>query len=501
MSGAAWVSGREGEPALYQRDEIGAGSGRRRRRRLRLDGGRWRARCRPAHVAGRARGGRSDARADGSISSSISARDIGTPRWWRGLATCSPCASPPRRSAPGFSRSPGAVPAPLHRRPIRAKPRAQAIAPLALAATPAAAWRPTDAVAPLTDTPERPIDRAGRHARPGRQLRPCLDRAGVGAAEAEQVADLVAGAVTLGDIAPGTRDRHDARPPPSRDVARPLDQLAFRARFDLRAGDRPRRRRAGPGAQSRSRSTTRRCASRAGSAAASTVAARAAGAPARRSRPICRRSTSRSPIARHRRRRPVRHDRRPSPRRHRRDRDRRAALCRPHQWQRRYRSCCNGRRTAARNGSRPSGVGETARRHARCRSPAAHDLQLRHAPPPDPRLFAHAPGHRLRRAAMARRSSRRPTASSSFAGWHGGHGNYVKLDHGGGSGHRLCAYEPHRGRSPAQQRPARPGDRLCRLDRPLDRPAPPLRGLSQRRGDQPAIGDASPASCSWPAAS
>ena len=57
--------------------------------------------------------------------------------------------------------------------------------------------------------------------------------AGVGAGEAGRVADLVSGAIALGDIKPGTRldltlGRRDRKTDP-----RPLERLGFRARFDL----------------------------------------------------------------------------------------------------------------------------------------------------------------------------------------------------------------------------------------------------------------------------
>ena len=72
----------------------------------------------------------------------------------------------------------------------------------------------------------------------------------------------------------------------------------------------------------------------------------------------------------------------------------------------------------------------------------------------------------------------------SYAGWHGGHGNYVRLEHGGGLatgyGHMSrIAVSPRRTRRPWAR------DRLRRLDRPLDRSAPPLRTAARRPPDQP----------------
>jgi hypothetical protein len=74
-----------------------------------------------------------------------------------------------------------------------------------------------------------------------------------------------------------------------------------------------------------------------------------------------------------------------------------------------------------------------------------------------------------------------------MAGWAGGYGKQVRIAHPGG----LMTSYSHMSRIVAagHDRAAGPGDRLCRLDRPLDRPAPPLRALPQRRADQPGVGE------------
>ena len=90
-----------------------------------------------------------------------------------------------------------------------------------------------DLVRPLAETPERPIIELSATLGSGDTFGAALQRAGVGRADAARVADLVAGEVALGDLKPGTvldltlGRRHDRR------TARPLEKIAFRARFDL----------------------------------------------------------------------------------------------------------------------------------------------------------------------------------------------------------------------------------------------------------------------------
>ena len=61
-----------------------------------------------------------------------------------------------------------------------------------------------------------------------------LERAGVGGTEASQVADMIGDVVSLEDIRPGTIMDLTLGRRPNRTVARPLDGLSFRARFDLK---------------------------------------------------------------------------------------------------------------------------------------------------------------------------------------------------------------------------------------------------------------------------
>ena len=71
-----------------------------------------------------------------------------------------------------------------------------------------------------------------------------------------------------------------------------------------------------------------------------------------------------------------------------------------------------------------------------------------------------------------------------FAGWMGGYGNLVVVDHGNG----IATAYGHNTPSPSAsaRRRAGPADRLLREHRPLDRPARALRGAGQRRRRRPA---------------
>jgi hypothetical protein len=93
---------------------------------------------------------------------------------------------------------------------------------------------PTDAVVALPEAPERPILDLRATLGTGDGFARLLERAGVASAEAAHVAGMVATAVPLQDIRPGTVLDLTLGRRPSRLVARPLDKLVFRARFDLR---------------------------------------------------------------------------------------------------------------------------------------------------------------------------------------------------------------------------------------------------------------------------
>lgn len=158
--------------------------------------------------------------------------DIGSPVWFRGLATLVLLCAIAISCLPDFGPIIG------HRAEALSgyradQARSQMIAPLAYGSDTGLRMAATDAVRPLAESPERPsielIATLGR----GDSLRRVLQRAGVASNEASQVTDLVGEALPLGDIKPGTKIDVILGRRPAKNQARPLDQLAFRARFDL----------------------------------------------------------------------------------------------------------------------------------------------------------------------------------------------------------------------------------------------------------------------------
>ncbi|WP_052071943.1 M23 family metallopeptidase [Sphingopyxis sp. MWB1] len=159
--------------------------------------------------------------------------NIGSAEWWRGLATLTLlCGS-------AIATFPGMKPLQIGGAPVLDaadfnEARAQMIVPLAFGGDSGRHMAATDAVRPLTSTPERPqIELTATLAR-GDSFARLLERSGVGRDEARLLADQVGSAVPLGDIAPGTRVNLVLGRRAARTMPRPVEALAMRARFDLR---------------------------------------------------------------------------------------------------------------------------------------------------------------------------------------------------------------------------------------------------------------------------
>ncbi|MGX7896132.1 M23 family metallopeptidase [Tsuneonella sp. HG222] len=162
------------------------------------------------------------------------AQDIGSRRWLRGAATFIGLAGLALVAWPDF--------APLEAKPmaaddaVRDEFRSQMIMPLALGADSGRRMGATREVVALRSAPERPrLDMVATLTR-GDSFERMLLRAGVGAAEAGRVTQMVAGAMDLSDIEAGTQVDITLGRRVSAETPRPLDALSFRARFDLQLG-------------------------------------------------------------------------------------------------------------------------------------------------------------------------------------------------------------------------------------------------------------------------
>ncbi|WEK48439.1 MAG: M23 family metallopeptidase [Candidatus Andeanibacterium colombiense] len=160
------------------------------------------------------------------------AEDIGSARWFRGAGTMFALAAVALLFWPEFS--PVEAAAPMHIDDAeRDEFRSQMIMPLALGADSGRHMAPTLAVRPLHSAPERPRVELVATLAQGDSFGRMLERAGLGSAEAGQVASMIAAKMPLSDIESGTKVDIVLGRRASPDAPRPLDSLSFRARFDL----------------------------------------------------------------------------------------------------------------------------------------------------------------------------------------------------------------------------------------------------------------------------
>ena len=158
---------------------------------------------------------------------------LGSATWWRGFATLVALLAAAWALVPPLGGAiPGAVPPPLAGEAWE-EARTQAIAPLALGASSGRRMAASDLVRPLAETPERPQVELSATLGDGDRFESLLARAGVGRGDAARVAALVTQAVATDELAPGTRIDLTLGRRADRRVARPLEGMAFRARFDL----------------------------------------------------------------------------------------------------------------------------------------------------------------------------------------------------------------------------------------------------------------------------
>jgi murein DD-endopeptidase MepM/ murein hydrolase activator NlpD len=157
---------------------------------------------------------------------------IGTGEWFRGLATLAALIGTTIWLAPGIK--PITIPAPAAMAPAQYdEMRSLSIAPTAYGADTGRRLAPTDRARPLSSTPERPQIDIQSTLGFGDGLARVLEREGAAHDDAVKAASLVASAVPLSDIAAGTKLAITLGRRPSRGLDRPIDALSFRARFDL----------------------------------------------------------------------------------------------------------------------------------------------------------------------------------------------------------------------------------------------------------------------------
>jgi len=157
---------------------------------------------------------------------------IGSREWWRGLATCTALCAIAFTFAPGITPLHAPVAPALGERQQQ-EMRAQAIAPEAYGADTGRRVAATNLVERLTDTPERPLVELTATLGTGDGFARVLQRAGVGEDQAKSIAAMIADTTDLGSIKPGTKLDITLGRRPNKSVPRPLDHLAFRARLDL----------------------------------------------------------------------------------------------------------------------------------------------------------------------------------------------------------------------------------------------------------------------------
>lgn len=159
---------------------------------------------------------------------------IGSRDWFRGAATCTALLCATWALSPGLARPIiGETPKALSGTAWD-NARAQAIAPLAWGADTGQRMAANDLVRPLGETPDRPHLPFSSAMSDGDSLAALLRRAGAAKADVAAISDMVAGALPLDEIRPGTRFEGVLGPRAHKSDPRPIETLAFQPAFDFR---------------------------------------------------------------------------------------------------------------------------------------------------------------------------------------------------------------------------------------------------------------------------
>lgn len=160
------------------------------------------------------------------------AEQIGSARWLRGLATMIGLGAFALSFWPSLSPL-EAAPAQRFDQSAQEELRSQAIMPLALGGDSGSRMSATTLVEALPAAPERPQIQLVATLVQGDSFGRMLQRAGVGPDEAGRVTALVSQAIPLAEIASGTQLDITLGRRTAPGATRPVDAIAFRARFDL----------------------------------------------------------------------------------------------------------------------------------------------------------------------------------------------------------------------------------------------------------------------------
>jgi murein DD-endopeptidase MepM/ murein hydrolase activator NlpD len=159
------------------------------------------------------------------------AEEIGSRRWLRGFATFAGLGIFALACWPSFELQ--AAPSMQGDAPVRDEYRSQMIMPMALGGESGRRMGETALVLPASAVPERSRVELAAVLGSGDSLTRLLQRAGVADADAARATELVASQVPLGQIAPGTRVSLVLGERPAPGEPRQLASLDMRARLDL----------------------------------------------------------------------------------------------------------------------------------------------------------------------------------------------------------------------------------------------------------------------------